>query len=307
MTQHLTLINIPFRTFNPRVASLAVDLFRILKMKLSKTMKKLILMLGVLVCMLASRFVFAQQQGVITYENRINMHRNIPADRQEMKAMMPEFRTTKMQLVFNGEESVYKSIVEDEDEQFTAGGSGGFRMTFRMPKTEMYTNSSTSVILSLQDMMGKKYLIQDTVQMSPWKLGTETKEIMGYTCHMAYYTATIEAPIFRIGGGGPGSAPGGSAPEKTTITQEITAWYTDQIRPSLGPDRYNTLPGTVLALDINNGERVIVARNIELRELKKDELKVPDSGTKVSQQEFRKIQEEQMERMRANGRTFNRN
>lgn len=262
-------------------------------------------MLGVLVCVLASRFVFAQQQGVITYENRVNLHRNIPADRQELKAMRPEFRITKMQLTFNGEESVYKNIVEDEDEQFTAGGGGGggMRVSFRMPKTDLYTNSSTSVILSAQEMMGKRYLIQDTVQMSPWKLGTETKEIMGYTCHMAYYTATIEAPVFRIGGGPP---PDGSAPPEK-ITQEITAWYTDQIRPSLGPDRYNTLPGTVLALDINNGERVIVARKIELRELKKDELKVPDSGTKVTQAEFHKIQEEQMEKMRQNGRTFIRN
>jgi GLPGLI family protein len=276
-------------------------------MKLSKTMKRLILMLGVLVCMLASRLVFAQQQGVIIYENRVNLHRNIPADRQEMKAMMPEFRITKMQLTFNGEESVYKNIVEDEEEQFTAGGGGGMRMSFRMPKIEMYTNSSTSVILSAQDLMGKKYLIQDTVQISPWKLGTETKEIMGYTCRMAYYTATVEAPIFRVSGGPPASGGAAPAPEKTTITQEITAWYTDQIRPSLGPDRYNTLPGTVLALDINNGERVIVARSVELRELKKDELKIPDSGTKVTQAEFRKIQEEQMERMRQNGRTFIRN
>lgn len=269
-------------------------------------------MLGVLVCMLAAHVVFAQQQGVITYENRVNMHRNIPADRQEMKAMVPEFRSTNMQLIFNGEESVYKTVVEDEDEQFTAGG-GNVRYSFRMPKTEIYTNSSTSDVFSLQELMGKKYVIHDTVEVSPWKLGTETKEIMGYTCRMAYYTATIEAPVFRMmggpaGGGSGGAGNGAAAPEKQMITQEITAWYTDQIRPSLGPDKYNTLPGTVLALDINNGERVIVARKVELRELKKGELKAPDAGNTVSQDEFRKIQQEQMEKMRANGgRTFMRN
>jgi GLPGLI family protein len=266
-------------------------------MKLSKTMKRIILMLGMLVCILAAHAVFAQQ-GVITYENRVNMHRNIPADRQEMKAMVPEFRVTKMQLTFNTEESLYKPIIEDEEEQFS--GSGGVRMTFRMPKTETYTNSSTSMILALQELMGKKYLITDTVEMSPWKFGTETKDIMGYACKMAYFTLTTEMTSIRVENGTP-------TPEKRTITQEITAWYADQIRPSLGPERYNTLPGTVLAIDVNNGERVIVARNIELRELKKDELKVPDSGTKVTQAEFRKIQEEQMEKMRANGRTFIRN
>jgi len=259
-------------------------------------MRRLILVLGMLVCMLAAKVVFAQQ-GVITYENRVNMHRNIPADRQEMKAMVPEFRTTKMQLFFNGEESIYKPLVEDEEEQFN---SGGMRMTFRMPRVETYTNSSTSIILSLQELMGKKYLITDTVRMSPWKFGTETKEIMGYACKMAYFTLTTEMTSMRIENGVP-------TPERRTITQEITAWYTDKIRPSLGPERFNTLPGTVLALDVNNGERVIVARNIELRELKKDELKVPDSGTKVTQVEFNKIQEEQMEKMRANGRMIMRN
>ncbi len=260
-------------------------------------MKRIILMLGMLVCILAAHAVFAQQ-GVITYENRINMHRNIPADRQEMKAMVPEFRTTKMQLIFNAEESLYKPIIEDEDEQFS--GSGGVRMSFRMPKTETYTNSSTSMILALQELMGKKYLITDTVKMSPWKFGSDIKDILGYTCKMAYFTLTQETTSMRVENGV-------AAPEKRTITQEITAWYTDQIRPSLGPERFNTLPGTVLALDVNNGERVIVARNVELRELKKDELKVPDASTKVTQAEFRKIQEEQMEKMRANGRTFIRN
>ncbi|MBL7838810.1 MAG: GLPGLI family protein [Cyclobacteriaceae bacterium] len=260
-------------------------------------MKRVILVLGMLVCILAAHAVFAQQTGVITYENRVNLHRNIPADRQEMKAMVPEFRTTKMQLFFNGEESLYKPVIEDEEEQF---GGGGVRMSFRMPKTETYTNSSNDMILSLQEVMGKKYLITDTVKMSPWKLGTETKEIMGYVCRMAYYTQTQEITAMRVENGVP-------TPEKRTITHEITAWYTDQIRPSLGPERYNTLPGTVLALDVNNGERVIVARNIELRELKKDELKAPDASTKVTQAEFRKIQEEQMEKMRSNGRTFMRN
>lgn len=267
-------------------------------------MKRIILMLGTLVCLLAAHVVFSQT-GVITYESRVNLHRNIPADRQEMKAMVPEFRVTKLQLFYNGEESLYKSVVEDEDEQFSSAG-GGMRMTMRMPKTEMYTNSSSTSILMVQEFMGKKYLIQDSVKMSPWKFGTETKEILGYTCHMAYFSREEEVPVMRMqmSSGPPPTASGTTpatppAPEKRTI--EITAWYTDQIRPSLGPDRYNTLPGTVLAIDVNNGERVLVARQVEQRELKKNELYVPDSGTKVTQEEYRKTMEEQMQKMRANG------
>jgi hypothetical protein len=58
----------------------------------------------------------------------------------------------------------------------------------------------------------------------------------------------------------------------------------------------------VLAIDINNGERVIVAKTIELRELKKNELKIPVNGTKITQAEFRKIVEEQMKQMGGGGR-----
>lgn len=264
-------------------------------------MRKIILIAGLLTSILAAQVVFAQT-GVITYESRVNLHRNIPADRQEMKAMMPEFRITKFQLSYNGEESLYKSIIEDEEEQFSSGG-GTVRMSMRIPKTEMYTNSSTSSILMIQELMGKKYLIQDSVKVSPWKFGTETKEILGYTCRMAYFSREEEVPMMRMqvsatqGASSTSSTPG--VPEKRTV--EITAWYTDQIRPSLGPERFNTLPGTVLALDINNGERVLVARNIEQRELKKNELYVPDTGTKVTQEEYRKIMQEQMKKLRANG------
>lgn len=89
--------------------------------------------------------------------------------------------------------------------------------------------------------------------------------------------------------------------EPQVRTTEITAWYTDKIRPFLGPERYNTLPGAVLAIDMNNGERVIVAKTIELRELKKNELKEPTNGTKTTQAEFRKLMEEQMKQMGGRG------
>jgi hypothetical protein len=61
------------------------------------------------------------------------------------------------------------------------------------------------------------------------------------------------------------------------------------------------------AVDINNGERVIVARQIEFRELKKSEMKVPSSGQKVTQAEFRKIVDETMKQMGGRGGMIIRN
>jgi GLPGLI family protein len=254
------------------------------------TMKRIILIIGVLVSLTAAHFVFGQtSEGVINYETKINMHRNIPPEREGMKSMIPEFRTTKEQLFFNAGESLYKPVIEDEDEEIN---TGGMRMRFAMPQSETYVNSEDQLKTVVQEFMGKKYLIEDTLKMSPWKFGTETKVILGYTCRQAYFTDEVQ--IMMNG-------------QQQTRTSEITAWYTDQIRPFLGPDRFNTLPGAVLAVDINGGERVIVATKVEKRALKKNELKEPTTGTKITQEEYRKMVAEQMEKMRANGGMIIRN
>jgi GLPGLI family protein len=234
-------------------------------------MKRLFILLGVLTSIVAVHSVFAQAaEGVITYDMKINLHRRLPPDRQGMKATIPEYRTTQDQLFFKSEESLYKPLLEDEEEE--SFGSGGVQMRFRQPNIERYLNQATEQIIIKQEFMGKEYLITDSVKLAPWKLGTEIKTIQGYECRQAYYTDE--------------SMPGGK--------QEITAWYTDKIRPFLGPDRFNTLPGAVLAIDVNNGERVIVATKVELRELKKNELKIPSKGIKITPQEFRKMIDEQM-------------
>ncbi len=244
----------------------------------TKTMKRLLVLVGILVSLAAAQTVFAQNaDGMIVYEVKINLHRRLPHGMEARKAMIPEFRTTKQQLFFNANESIYKPIIEDEEEDMTHGGGGHGGVTIRMqqPNDEIYIEPGTSRVLSKREFMGKEYLIDDTLKIAPWKLGTETMEIQGYACKMAYYTDENQPDRKR----------------------EITAWYTDQLRPMLGPERFGSLPGAVLAIDINNGEQVIVARKIEFRELKKSEMKVPSSGEKISRADFRKLVEERMKQM----------
>jgi hypothetical protein len=67
------------------------------------------------------------------------------------------------------------------------------------------------------------------------------------------------------------------------------------------------LPGTILAVDINNGERVILAKSIDFRPLKKNEMKQPSGGTKTSMAQFRAMVDEQMKRMGGPGGMIIRN
>jgi len=232
-------------------------------------MKKLLIALVLLVLLLPWSAASAQNEGVITYEITIDNHRMLPPEMEGRKAMIPQFRTSKQQLFFNANESLYKPLIEDDEEDDPQpGGGGGGRFRFRMQAPTSYVDQANNTMLTQMELMGKKYLITDTLKPAPWKFGTETKVIQGYECSQAYYT------------------------QEGDRKQTITAWFTSKLRPNLGPDRYNTLPGAVLAIDVNNGERVIVAKKVEVRELKKNELKAPKDGEKVNQAEFRQKGEE---------------
>jgi GLPGLI family protein len=215
-------------------------------------------------------------EGVIRYEVTTDMHRNIPPEREEMKAMIPQHRTETYELFFNGQESLYKA--KENAEADLSMNRGGMRMIMRTPRTETHIDKDNREVTVLQDFMGTNYLITEPLEIAPWRIGNEQMEIAGYICMMAWYTDTIQ-------------------------NQEITAWFTPQIQPFLGPDRYVTLPGTVLAVDINNGERVWVAREVEPREIRPQEVRKPNRGEQITREDYQELVRQQMERM-GGGRTI---
>jgi len=109
--------------------------------------------LGVLILLtsilLGTENLFAQNEGVITYEITVNNHRNIPADKEGMKAMVPQYRTFKQQLFFNPAASLYKPLIEDEEDSQQQGGR-----RFRMGAVN-YSEPSSSLFLSRWRYRGK--------------------------------------------------------------------------------------------------------------------------------------------------------
>ncbi len=210
-------------------------------------------------------------EGEIIYEYRVDMHRNIPPEREELKAMVPQYRTQNFSLVFNADERFYKPVVNPDD--MVQGRGGGRRMGFGSSGMEIYSNNQTQEWVGMQDFMGRNYLILDSLYLAPWRMGNELMDIAGYRCQLAWYTDTI-------------------------TNEDVTAWFTFDIQPFLGPDMYVSLPGAILAIDINNGEKVWVARSIEARTVNANEIKKPTRGEEISRNDFRKLTEEQMEKLR---------
>ncbi|MCU0447389.1 MAG: GLPGLI family protein [Microscillaceae bacterium] len=220
--------------------------------------------------------VFAQtKEGVITYEVKMNLHRRIPKEQQEMKNMIPEFRISQTQLFFNQTTSLYKNLEEPEEDEESDNG-GGVTMRFTRPQNEFYFDFGQKRKVEMRDFMSKKFLIEDSIKNIPWKLVDETQTIQGYTCKKAtYYNEERK--------------------------QNLMAWYAEKIPLMSGPEAINTLPGMILALDINEGEIVITAKKVEVRPLQKNELKVPNEGKKITAAEFKKLVDEQMKQMGGNG------
>ncbi|MDX5482302.1 MAG: GLPGLI family protein [Hymenobacteraceae bacterium] len=236
-------------------------------------MKRLLQKFMMLTLLFVVQQAVGQEQGIITYENKVNLHRRLSAEQEGMKSMLPEYRTNKMQLAFNAQESLYTPVYEDEPE---AAGGGGMSVRFQVASAEIYTSRADARRTSLLEFMGKTYLIQDSLQILPWKFGSETKTVQGYACKRAYY-------------------------QDEERKQLVTAWYTEDLRPFLGPESYNSLPGTVLEVDINAGERVLKALKVELRPLKKHELVEPKKGRLVSREAYNAMVEEQRKQMEQSG------
>lgn len=208
-------------------------------------------------------------EGVILYEFRMDVHRQIPPEQEGMKAMIPQFRTENFELLFTPDRRFYRRYV-DINELAARGG----RRPFVASRMEVYVNTKSQEWVTFHEFMGRRHLIVDSLSIAPWRLGHEYMEIAGYRCQMAYFTDTLTNEV-------------------------ITAWFTLALQPFIGPDRFVTLPGAILALDINNGERVWVARRIEIKDIDDEEITKPTRGERITRSEYQKVIEEQMERMRS--------
>ncbi|MBW3467049.1 GLPGLI family protein [Arthrospiribacter ruber] len=231
-------------------------------------MKKYIL--AVLACLLLSFISQQTEEAAIIYSTKVNMHKRIPEDRQEMKQMVPEYNITKNILLFNENESLYKSLPEEEN-PFDQTSGGNRIMVRTISPNETYLDRDKSMVTQLREFMGKKYLIKKEQNQIPWKLEQDTKEVQGFLCKSASFIDENE--------------------------REIKAWYTEDIRVSLGPESYNGLPGLILEVAINDDDMVISAEKIDWRALKKNEIKVPKGGQEVSEEEYMAMIEEQMKSM----------
>jgi GLPGLI family protein len=143
---------------------------------------------------------------------------------------------------------------------------------------KMYLDFEKGEKTELLEFMTREFRVSSPIEQSAWKMTGELKSILDYTCMGA---------------------------QMMDGEDEIIAYFTPQIPVASGPDKYNGLPGIILAVE-KNGYTTYLASKIEMKEV--DEfLEEPKNGKKVTQEELdeiiqEKIEEFKEERMGQSGR-----
>ncbi|QHI38322.1 hypothetical protein IMCC3317_37130 [Kordia antarctica] len=260
------------------------------------------------VFMLATLVLSAQDfQGVATYKTSRKMDLKIDSTsqsngidkemQQKLNAMLQKQFQKEYKLTFNASESLYK---QQEKLAAPSPGSDGMSIVVmgNSQSTILYKNTKEKRYANKQDIMGKMFLIEDSLKNEAWKLGNETKFIGQYTCYNATRTKEIEVSAsFSINDAK-------DEPKRTKKTITITAWYTLEIPVNTGPGMYWGLPG--LILEVNDGSETIICSQIVMNPEDRISINEPTKGKKVNQAEFEEIMDkkskEMMERHRGNGR-----
>lgn len=217
------------------------------------------------------------QEGMIIFEETVQLRLELPEGHEEMARMMPSSQSFKMALHFNKEASLYENYEAEEGggsaEWSGSDGGATVRVVMQRPENKIFKNLGAGKKVELREFMGKRFLIEDELDSFQWKLTGEQRMVLGYPCTKAVHTDSAGT---------------------------ITAWFTPQIPISSGPGIYGQLPGMALAVDINNGERTITAIAVALGDNEKP-LAAPGKGKQVSQAEFDKIVEEKRKEMEESG------
>ena len=166
--------------------------------------------------------------GKITFERRTNLEKKFTD--QRMRRMITEenkIRNELFTLYFNDTASVFKAIPTDKVDD----------MAWMTTKNSYYQNLNSSKQITVLGLMGQNVYVSDSLPSRNWKITDSKRSICGYDCRKAIY-------------------------QKNDSTR-IYAWYTTALVPSVGPEGFCGLPGTILGLATEDGGIIYFAKKVE--------------------------------------------
>lgn len=212
--------------------------------------------------------------GTILYTQKTNLHMNLPIEMEGMKDRIPEFRESNYKLTFADNKVLYQGVKNEKAEADKGKrynrGRRGFKGGGR-DKSKRFVDLSTNIVVATRDFMGKKFLVVGAPETYKWKVTGKSKQVGSYLCQEATWQDS---------------------------TTQIVVWFTPMIPVQAGPGDYTGLPGVILHINVNDGEKEITATDIQLGVIDNSTLIAPTEGEEVTQEEWTKIREEKMKEMK---------
>lgn len=295
----LTIINVVATTINRIYDDCRLHLLKPTRLFLivfpltTKTlaMKKIILSATVFL----SLHINAQmKEGRIVYERTaqlpVRMFNMDPA----IASQMPRTRVEQFELLFNSNQSLWQFLPSAENEgDANTFQSGGTVVRFMASSNEIsFFDFEKGTRTDQREMFDRSFVVADSIRKLNWKLTDETKTVLNYTVRKA--TSSRVSTSMRM------SMENGEM--KRTAVQDtavVVAWFTSEIPVPAGPEYQGQLPGTILELDIDNGQTIYKAIEISPK-VNNNKIRAPKDGKKITAAEYAKEREKMMEEMRSN-------
>ena len=242
-----------------------------------------------------------QKEGKVTYERTVQMQVSFAGMNEEMQRMIPRSRTDRFELTFANNQTLYKAVEQEEEDETMGGDQGGvqIRMVAQGANDVIYNNLETGKRVEQREVMDKKFIINDSIRPLKWKMNGETKMILNHNCMKAVATQISPRTMTTMDNG--------KLERKEIIdTAAIVAWFASDIPVSAGPSEFQgQLPGLILEMDVANGRQVYKA--IELKD-KADItiIKEPTGKKHYTPEEFRKERDAMIQQMQHNNGGSNR-
>jgi GLPGLI family protein len=199
-------------------------------------MKNTLILISILFISFAT---YAQQEGMVrytrtTYWTRLNSKLPyLSKQEKEKQAYMfggkDDWKEYTL-LYFNEKGSFYTHSEEKSEE------SEGY--DWRKEQFGIKRDFEKNTMTELFEMLGKTYILEDSLKQNDWKILNDIKDVAGHICMKAMIQDTIK-------------------------NQKIIAWFAQDIPINAGPERLYGLPGLIMELDINDGAVTIEATKIE--------------------------------------------
>ena len=215
-------------------------------------------------------------EGQVTFLETVKLNIELPDDvDQSLLDKIPKEQSSTRTLYFTSTQSLFKDGADQSDEHDDITAAEGdavvqIKVVRQSADSKLYRNYADQKMVNSQDFMGKRFLIKDELKKQQWKMTTEQKQILGYPCMKAILQDT---------------------------SQQVVAWFTTQIPSPAGPGSYGQLPGLILEVEIDEGERRFLASNVDLKKLDEDKITIPTKGKKVTSEEMDAIIEKKTKEM----------